>query len=74
MKVEEIKKELRSRISVCKIIANEGYSGGDLKKKMRTKIITLTSVLSWITGQEQLSEDEPRGWTTVTTLRKDKKT
>ena len=74
MTVKEIKLELAARIGVCKIIANEGYCGPVMQRKMRTKIITLTSVLSWITGQEQLSEDEPKGWTKVTTLRKDKTT
>lgn len=71
MTVADIKEELASRIGVCKSIANEGYCGPVIQRRMRTKIITLTSVLSWITGQEQLSEDEPQGWTKVTTLRKD---
>lgn len=58
MKVQtkDIKLELTARIASCSMIAEHGYANDDLKKRMRARVVTLRSLLSWIHGQEQLEE------------------
>jgi len=58
MTVKEIKLELFARIAACKGIAYGGVAGPALKVRMRARAVTLESVLSWITGQEQLEKED----------------
>ncbi len=51
---KEIKRELSARIDVCNSMREGGYVSQDMQRRLRRKIITLRSVLSWINGQEQL--------------------
>jgi len=56
VQVKDIKLELAARIASCTLIAEHGYANDDLKKRMKARVVTLRSVLSWIHGQEQLEE------------------
>ena len=58
MTVKEIKLELFARVAACTNIAYGGMGDDALKTRMRARAATLQSVLSWITGQEQLQAEE----------------
>ena len=52
--VKDIKAELAARITACNNIAYGGMANETIKLRMRHRSNTLQTVLSWITGQEQL--------------------
>jgi len=55
--VNDIKTELLARIAACENVAYGGIGNEPVRARMRHRATTFRSVLSWITGQEQLAED-----------------